>query len=297
MSVTDQASLPRVVRTNRLGYLRVATIEADPGAPHTVPPRFADRSAPYLGVGVQDLGTSRVVQNGHGSLVRPGELFVVDADRTFTLEHESHVRVHAFRLPRRAVAIADRDVHAVTARAIVPGSGVSAVVKAVLTSLACSPDPFAPAVGERLAGNVTDLLASLITELAPSAAPAPPSVSSELTLRIRKYIDANLGDPDLSPERVARSQRISPRYLHRVFESEDITVGRLIQRRRLEECARELARRGRSSPTVAAVAQRWGFVSPAHFSRAFRAMYGVSPTEWRDRGQGPHPAVPGPGKS
>ncbi|MCZ0982275.1 AraC family transcriptional regulator [Streptomyces diastatochromogenes] len=28
---------------------------------------------------------------------------------------------------------------------------------------------------------------------------------------------------------------------------------------------------------MSAVAQRWGFVSPAHFSRSFRAAYGVSP--------------------
>ncbi|MFJ9520782.1 AraC family transcriptional regulator [Kitasatospora sp. NPDC101801] len=29
------------------------------------------------------------------------------------------------------------------------------------------------------------------------------------------------------------------------------------------------------------VARRWGFVNPAHFSRVFRAAYGVSPREWR----------------
>ncbi|MEU1540899.1 AraC family transcriptional regulator [Actinacidiphila glaucinigra] len=27
--------------------------------------------------------------------------------------------------------------------------------------------------------------------------------------------------------------------------------------------------------------RRWGFVSPAHFSRSFRAAYGLSPGEWR----------------
>lgn len=68
---------------------------------------------------------------------------------------------------------------------------------------------------------------------------------------------------------------MSVRYLHRLFEGEETTVCRLIQRRRLEECSRELARRGRATPTVAAVAHRWGFTSPAHFSRVFRAAYGV----------------------
>ncbi|MCX4767208.1 helix-turn-helix domain-containing protein [Streptomyces sp. NBC_01275] len=33
--------------------------------------------------------------------------------------------------------------------------------------------------------------------------------------------------------------------------------------------------------TVAAVAQRWGFTSPSHFSRAFRDAHGMSPREWQ----------------
>ncbi|MEV1049026.1 AraC family transcriptional regulator [Streptomyces sp. NPDC049916] len=32
---------------------------------------------------------------------------------------------------------------------------------------------------------------------------------------------------------------------------------------------------------VAAVARRWGFVSPSHFSRAFREEYGQSPRDWQ----------------
>ncbi|WP_435812131.1 AraC family transcriptional regulator [Streptomyces olivaceoviridis] len=30
------------------------------------------------------------------------------------------------------------------------------------------------------------------------------------------------------------------------------------------------------------MAHRWGFTSPSHFSRVFRATYGVSPAEWRN---------------
>ncbi|GAB1331107.1 hypothetical protein ACE1SV_54460 [Streptomyces sennicomposti] len=70
-------------------------------------------------------------------------------------------------------------------------------------------------------------------------------------------------------------------YRQLLAEDEGITVSRLVQRRRLEESARELARGGASAPTVSAVARRWGFVSPAHFSRVFRGCYGCSPLEWR----------------
>jgi AraC-like DNA-binding protein len=40
---------------------------------------------------------------------------------------------------------------------------------------------------------------------------------------------------------------------------------------------------------VSAVAARWGLTNAAHFSRAFRAAYGVSPVEYRRLGGGTRP--------
>lgn len=33
--------------------------------------------------------------------------------------------------------------------------------------------------------------------------------------------------------------------------------------------------------TTAAVAHRWGFSNPSHFSRTFRGAYGMSPSDWQ----------------
>ncbi|MFJ4326913.1 helix-turn-helix domain-containing protein [Streptomyces tricolor] len=41
--------------------------------------------------------------------------------------------------------------------------------------------------------------------------------------------------------------------------------------------------------TIAGAARRWGSISSAHFSRAFRTAYGMSPSEWRDTGAGTEP--------
>ncbi len=125
---------------------------------------------------------------------------------------------------------------------------------------------------------VTDLVAGLVEESAEEPAEAG---QRQLMLSVREYVERHLGDLDLSAERIARAHFVSVRYLHRLFEGEGITVGRLIQRLRVEQCARELARRGRVSPSIAVVAARWGFRSAAHFSRAFRAVHGCSPQQWR----------------
>ncbi|MGW0704337.1 helix-turn-helix transcriptional regulator [Streptomyces sp. NPDC002867] len=80
---------------------------------------------------------------------------------------------------------------------------------------------------------------------------------------------------------MAAAHNISVRHVHRLFQDEWTTAGRWIQHRRLEACRRELGRPGRNVPTVMTIARRFGFTSPSHFSRAFRAAYGVSPREWR----------------
>ncbi|MFH9006095.1 helix-turn-helix transcriptional regulator [Streptomyces afghaniensis] len=68
------------------------------------------------------------------------------------------------------------------------------------------------------------------------------------------------------------------------FQLEGVTVGEWIRTQRLERCRRDLLHSPALGYGVAAVARRWGFVSPSHFSRAFRAAYGVTPREWQTHG-------------
>jgi transcriptional regulator GlxA family with amidase domain len=67
--------------------------------------------------------------------------------------------------------------------------------------------------------------------------------------------------------------------VHRLWARESAeTLGRHILRRRLERCRADLADPMR---TVTDVAFGWGFLSLAHFSRAYRAHFGSPPSEDR----------------
>ncbi|MFF3945919.1 helix-turn-helix domain-containing protein, partial [Streptomyces sp. NPDC001902] len=130
--------------------------------------------------------------------------------------------------------------------------------------------------------GIVDVLTALVALEGTSGEQA--AVERALLQRVRAYIRAHLDDPALSPATVAAEHHISVRYLYQLFQDEPMTVVRWIQRLRLEACRRDLVRPELAGQTVAAIAHRWGFASHAHFSRTFRAVYGLSPAEWRQAG-------------
>ncbi|MFF0561620.1 helix-turn-helix transcriptional regulator [Streptomyces sp. NPDC004266] len=125
----------------------------------------------------------------------------------------------------------------------------------------------------------------LIDERRGRPASGGPHVAAASLERVKDHVMRHLGDPDLSPSRIAEAHFMSVRYLHKLFQLEGTTVSGWIRAQRLERCRRELLRPMAREVGVAAVAQRWGFVSPSHFSRIFRAAYGMTPREWQLQGR------------
>lgn len=98
--------------------------------------------------------------------------------------------------------------------------------------------------------------------------------------RVVAYIDSHL-QQDLLPERIARDVGVSVRSLYRLFEIRDQSLAGYIRDRRLKRCADELRAVSHSHENLTCIAYRWGFKDSAHFSRSFRACFGVSPREYR----------------
>jgi len=140
---------------------------------------------------------------------------------------------------------------------------------------------------ERLADSICDMLATSFMDS--SRQPLDGSTVQTLwKLRIRRFIDLHLGDPELVPATIANHFRVSPRYVHKIFASEDEAVSKYILRRRLEACHRSLTDGTQSAKSVSVIAFEWGFNSTTHFARVFRERYGLSPSELRRQHNLPH---------
>ncbi|MFF0387497.1 helix-turn-helix domain-containing protein [Kitasatospora sp. NPDC004615] len=266
------------VRSHRLGHLRTVSLDAGPQRisrpPSLCRPEPAERFALALCV----RGEAVFSQDRPTRRPGPDEIMVLDMARPFALNFPQPFRLHLVHLPQRTLS-GPRTLSQLAGSTLRPDDGAVSMLSMLLTHVLSDAAQFGPTAAARLAGHVADL----VDAIAFDEEQEPTTARDLLVARALAHVDAHLGRPDLGPESVARALRISVRYLHRLFEDEELTVTRLIQQRRVEACARTLERHGPFGPTLAEVARRHGFASASHFSRAFRTAYGVTPSEWRSR--------------
>lgn len=135
-------------------------------------------------------------------------------------------------------------------------------------------------MGATIASNLLDVVAtSYATEHSIDIHGVTRAKSRKL--QVKRFVEAHLRDPRLTPGFVAESLNVSTRYIRMLFAEEDEHLSHYILRRRLEKCAEQLRRSGWTRITITDIALSWGFNSMAHFARVFRAHYGMTPREFR----------------
>lgn len=101
--------------------------------------------------------------------------------------------------------------------------------------------------------------------------------------RVLRFVDKNLADPALRASLVAERLRISPRYLHALFEESGRSIGTRILAARLERCHATLRDARSAHRSIAEIALEAGFSDVSYFTRAFRRRFGMTPRDLRAR--------------
>jgi AraC-like DNA-binding protein len=99
---------------------------------------------------------------------------------------------------------------------------------------------------------------------------------------IKSDIVANLEDERLSVVAIAVRHGVTPRYVHRLFEREDMTYTQFMLRQRLERVYRLLRDPRLSASSISSIVYDAGFGDLSYFNRFFRRHYHCTPSDVRN---------------
>jgi AraC-like DNA-binding protein len=273
------------LRGCELGSLRFIEVSAEAHTARRTARLVKAAPAGCYKIGLQLRGSSVLIQDGREATLTPGDFTFYDTDRPYTLAFSDPHRMVVLLFPRDTLGLPQSRLAGLTATRL-PGEpgGMATLIGPFLAQVADlldEVDSRGPWAGVRLADNVLDLLATVLTERLDYAPPDPDTAHRALMLQITAFIEDHLGDAGLSPAQIAAAHHISLRQLHKLFHSRGTTVAGWIRQRRLEHCGHDLRDPRCAARPVAAVGARWGYPDPAHFSRLFKASYGMSPRDYR----------------
>jgi acetamidase/formamidase/AraC-like DNA-binding protein len=159
--------------------------------------------------------------------------------------------------------------------------GFTEVFSRTLESAARNIETLSDTEWTAVAQSLADLLPTFIR--APAKDTSGTATQAAILHRLCQVIERRLDDPDLTPARVAEAEGISERYLQKLFEGSGSSFTHYLRERRLQRTSAELSSPAEAHHSISEIAYRNGFNDSAHFSRAFRHRFGLSPREFRQQ--------------
>lgn len=247
--------------------------------------RFASSNDEYVmfSVGLSGIAKLRTGSDATRTVTPSSGLMVVDGTRPLTAmtQSQSHVYLTVPRA-RLAGALADKPGLLRDGFLALPEEGLAGLLASHLVWLARH--------GGDLDGPSTSVAMQAAVDLAVGAfARAHPDRDTRPDERYDgafyaaacRYIQLQLGDPDLTAASIAHALGCSRAHLYRVFAQHEQAIGEIIRTGRLVRASALLT--SQAALSVGQVATACGFASPSAFARSFRDWNGLTPTAFREQ--------------
>lgn len=264
-----------------LGPLGIARVATGAGTIERNAGHLAQRGAPTYLVLLQLVGTSEVSHYGNTITLAAGDMVLCDGAAPLKIAFDAAVETLFLRVPAALLKEHLPSPECCCGRALRGGEGVTATASTMAVSLF---DQLAAGLSlhyrERVARHLLDVVATAYA-LAFHTPESRSSIVSARCATVKLFIEQHLRDPELTPCSIAAQMKLSSRYLRMIFASENETVSAYILRRRLEQCARQIADPAWRGHSMTEIAFGWGFNSAPHFTRTFRDRFDMAPRDYR----------------
>jgi len=263
---------------------QLSDIKASPHSVHRSPGIVTASSFDFYKISYQVSGSGIMTQGDREIELTPGAITVYDTARKYDLHFDEDFRFIVAMFPKSALDLPTGLAGEFAAYPLDGTTGTGAVLSTYLMGLVENLDHLSRPSGERLARTGLDLITSVLSNELDDRLDRD-DVGKSLLIEITYYINEHLRDWSLSPETIAAAHFISTRHLYNIFKSAGVSVAQWIKQRRLTEARRDLADPVLEELSIAQIAHRWCFDDAGYFSRVFRDVFDVTPSQWRTRAE------------
>jgi len=226
-------------------------------------------------------GPMIVHQHGMALRVEAGHAVLVGLQHPLELDLEQASRVDGLRLPRRIFSPrwdgALSPGHTVskdnTALQLLTHYG-GAILRGLFPLIS-------PQQQQLAASHMQDLTCLIFGEATPVT--KEDGIAAARLRAIKADIETLIGSSDLSTDLIAARQKVSPRYVQKLFENDGLSFSEFVLERRLDRAWHLLHRPSTLGRTISSIAYEVGFSDLSYFNRTFRRRFGMSPSESRRR--------------
>ena len=229
-------------------------------------------------------GKARLLHLGKESMVGDGSAYLISCADRVTAETRSAVHHLTIRLQRTLLCPLLPDVDAALMRRVSRDREELRLLARYVKLLNGNDSSLHPQLAHSAATHIGDLVALALgtggeaTELA-----AGRGLRAARLAAIKTWTLARLNKPDLDVSSAATAINVSPRYVQRLFEAEGMTFSSFVLANRLALAHRTLSNPGIALQTISNIAFASGFGDVSYFDRTFRAAFGETPSEVRQR--------------
>ena len=231
-------------------------------------------------LGIEHIGAVDIRQSGASFVLRPGRGSLCYANEPYELHSHAKSRQFWIELPRAAFDRRFDSGHPPQLKNFDLTRGLGRIAAEF-----CAASPPSGGLDEasrsKLGEQFMDVLALALNSEPDRQSTEDQSVQRARLRSVKSYMEANLGDPNLSLTAIAGNNGISVRYLHHLVRLGDMPASEWLRLRRLQRCYHLLVAPQYAHQSITEIAYAMGFSSSSHFSNLFRSHFGMRPSDVR----------------
>lgn len=266
-----------------LANLKLYWVESDPLTVLRFDEHIADDSVFDFFIHTQLKGSAEIVQGEAEFTLESGELAVVAGGTPYSINYTQKGSRPILRVPHQVFheRVLGRQVCEFGAR-IYSGGGLSQILIDLLATLGTEADKLSETEQYTVAESLLELIGSVFRSHNSLDSDNQGCAQAARMCRILSFLEENYADHELTPAKVAAANAVSVRHLHNLFRQSGMTVCKWIWSRRLKSAREDLTDPFLSDKSISDIAYGKGFNDSAHFSRAFKVRFGISPSAMRN---------------